>query len=322
MTRLHAFFLLCASLSICLVGLMLLREPPDAKAAPPPTVRPVNPILGDSPYRTVFGTAPSTDTPERLRIRTHLAAVEAVLRARDVSHLSSARQSRRGEMLDALHAYWTAGSFPQNTEVPGRTPIFIDAEGRLCAVGHLLAESVGPDLAEWIDTRYHFAAVRDMDASILDDWASRYGFTRQELAMIQPWYGPPPSEDDEDTVNEGLEVATLSLSAGSALLNGVLQERGMTPSWIAGGVGVASGTTSLAIALSDRANFETADVLAGVSSVVLGSWALVDAMRTTGRDTQSAAVGTPSPAAVQVGPTVVTPNGSSSRPGLRLRVQF
>ena len=286
-------------------------------------VHSVNPVLGNASYQTVFGTAPDADTPESLRIRTHLATVESILRARDVSHLPAEKQARRADLLDALHAYWTDGRFPQNTEVPGRTPIFIDEAGRLCAVGHLIAETMGRDLAEWIDARYHFAAVRDIDAPVLDTWATRHGFSRQELAMIQPWYGGPPLRDgEEDRIDEGLEAATLSLSASSALLNGVMQERGMEPSWIAGGVGVASGTSSLAIALSDRANFETADVLAGVTSVVLGGWTLVDAIRATGDDPHQPAVANESSTSVRVGPTMMTPNGSDARPGLQLRVQF
>lgn len=285
-------------------------------------VHSVNSVLGNASYRTVFGTAPDANTPESLRIRTHLATVESILRARDVSHLPAEKQARRADLLNALHAYWTAGRFPQNTEVPGRTPIFIDESGRLCAVGHLISETIGRDLAEWIDARYHFAAVRDIDAPVLDRWATRYGFSRQELAMIQPWYGGPPPERNKDTVNEGLETANLGLSVGSALLNGVMQERGMEPSWIAGGVGVASGTTSLAIALSDRANFETADVLAGVTSVVLGGWTLVDAIRATGDDPHQPAVAKESSTSVRVEPTMMTPNGSDARPGLQLRVQF
>jgi hypothetical protein len=321
MTRIHAFLLLCASLLVCYVGGAALHESP-SDDAPAPSVQPVNAVLGNASFETLFGTAPTATTPERLRLRAHLATVESILRARDVSHLPPEQQARRTTMLDALHDYWQAGRFPQNTEVPGRTPIFIDAKGRLCAVGHLITESVGRDVAEWIDERYHFAHVREMNAPLLDQWATRYGFTRSELAMIQPAYrGPIREPGTDDRVNEAAEAASLSLSAGSALLNGIIQGRGMKPSWIAGGVGVGTGATSLAIGLSDRAHFETADVLAGVSSVVLGGWTLIDAIR-TGGDGDEPAIANESSAHVQVGPTVVTPKGSDSRPGVQLRIQF
>jgi hypothetical protein len=128
--------------------------------------------------------------------------------------------------------------------VPGRSPVFIDEKGRLCAVGYLIAGSAGRPLAERIDARHHLADVRRMDVPAIDRWAERHGVTRRELAMIQPMYcgdgfGPgaprvcPPSEDEDASA---LEVTALSASVGTSLLNGVLLGRG-SPSLIGGAVG-------------------------------------------------------------------------------------
>jgi len=169
--------------------------------SPTASTTPVNAVLGNESFRRVHGASPTRETPDRLRLRTHLAYVEALLRARLRPTLTPPQRTRRQALLDSLRSYRRAGRFPRNTEVPGRSPVFIDDEGRLCAVGHLIAVSAGRDLAERIDAQYHLADVRDMDLSIINRWAETHGFTRRELAMIQPWYGGPrpgprPEEDD------------------------------------------------------------------------------------------------------------------------------
>lgn len=299
-------------------------ESPDSAPTTDP-VRPVNAVLGNESFRRVHGTAPGPATSERHRLRTHLAYVEALLRARVRPDLSSARRARRHALLDSLRAYRRAGRFPRNTEVPGRSPVFIDEQGRLCAVGHLIAVSAGRDLAERIDARYHLADVRDMALPAIDRWAERHGFTRRELAMIQPMYcgSPrgftclPPPTDDEDA--SALEVTALSASVGASLVNGVLLERD-TPSYVGGAVGVGAGTTSLIVGLRDDAQYPTASPLAGATSIVLGGWALTAALRGEEASPPPTAV-TPS-SQWRVGPTTLTTVDGTTRPGLWTTVQF
>lgn len=287
-------------------------------------VQPVNAVLGNESFRMAFGRPPTASTPERLRLATHLAVVERLLEQRDVSHLSLPQQKRRETLLAALHEYRLEGRFPQNTEVPGRTPIFIDAEGRLCAVGHLIAQSAGRDLARSIDRRYHFAYVRDIDAPALDRWATRNGFTRQELAMIQPAYrGPRPDPDPSETETaSALEIASLSTSIGATLLNGALLERG-TPTLVGGAAGVAGGATSFTVGLTDGAKYPTASTLAGAASVALGTWTLVAALRG-----DEASEPSPPPASAerdwswQLAPATLTTVDGTTQPGVKATVRF
>jgi len=292
---------------------------PDAPT-PTPSVQPVNAVLGNESFRQVHGAFPTPDTPERLRLRTHLAYVEALLRARSSPSLTPAQRARRASLLDSLRAYRRAGRFPRNTEVPGRSPVFIDQEGRVCAVGHLIAVSAGRDLAERIDAQYHLADVRDMDLSAIDEWAEANGFTRRELAMIQPWYGGPrpgprPEEDDATA----LEITALSTSVGASLVNGVLLERG-APSVVGGAVGVGAGTTSLIVGLGDDAQYPTASSLAGATSIVLGGWALSAVLWGDVSPTSPSA--TRSGPEWAVGPTTLTTVDGETRPGLRTRIRF
>jgi hypothetical protein len=320
---------LIAALVLSAGGYSLYRTTADvASSSPSPsnTVRPVNSVIGNESFRATFGTAPSRNTPERLRLQTHLAYVEALLRSRPRPSLSPDQKTRRSAMLDALRQYWMTGQFPRNTEVSGRSPVFIDEQGRLCAVGHLVAVSAGRHLAERIDSRYHLADVREIEMPVLDQWARRHGFTRRELAMIQPMYdgccvvGPAPKEEEKPSA---VEISALSASVGASIVNGVLLEQN-SPSLVGGAVGVVSGGTSLAIGLGDDAGYPTASSVAGITSVVLGGWELVAGLRQTGSDKSTSAhrSSMPNSRAWSVTPTTVTTVTGTTQPGVRATVQF
>lgn len=291
------------------------------------SVQPVNSVLGNASFRAVFGVSPSADTPEQFRLQTHLAYVEHVLRTRKRPTLSSSQQARRTRLLDELHAYWTAGRFPKNTEVPGRSPVFIDERGQLCAVGHLIAVSAGRSLAERVDDEYHLSLVQDMDLPALDRWAERHGFTGRELAMIQPLYCSIrpcyPPEPDEESDASPLEVTALSASVGASLLNGVLLERG-TPTIVGGSAGLAGGATGLALGLRDGAAYPTASSIAGATSVLLGGWSLISAL--SGNEATEAEPTTATSESlsqtVRIRPTAVTAIDGTTQPGLRASIQF
>jgi hypothetical protein len=125
---------------------------------------------------------------DRLRIRAHLAQVEGELRARDVAHISPAARAARARALDTLHRYWSLGRFPHE-EGPSseRVPIFIDAEGRPCAVAELMLQSGAAELAQAVATRENQARVLDMHTD-LSSWLAENGLTAQEAAQIQPAY--------------------------------------------------------------------------------------------------------------------------------------
>lgn len=155
----------------------------------------VNAVLGDASYRARFGHAPDAETDEVTRIQTHLAFVEDLLRGAGTAGLAPAQRAARLAALEHLAEYREAGSFPTNEVLPGRRlPVFIDAHGAICAVGYLVERSAGRDAAEAIAAVHRYDYVEDMTLPLVDEWAVANGFTRRELAMIQPAYdfpGPP-----------------------------------------------------------------------------------------------------------------------------------
>lgn len=155
---------------------------------------PVNPILGDRSFVERFGRRPNPSDPEALRIATHLAYVEHLLRSRDVSTMPADLRAERQRNLDRLHAYRLSGRFPHNAAYPGaRRPCFIDGNGTICAVGYLVEASKGRAVAESINRRFQYATIHRMRSPELDQWVAGSGLTLDEAAMVQPAYYTPPS---------------------------------------------------------------------------------------------------------------------------------
>lgn len=125
------------------------------------------------------------------RLHLHFRTVERVLKARDVSHLPQSLQQVRAQNLDQLHVYATHGIFPRNHDRPGWTPCFIDRSGRECAVAHLVIQSGHTDAARHIAYAANNASIFEMNFPELDTWTDESGFTKAELALIQPSYIDP-----------------------------------------------------------------------------------------------------------------------------------
>lgn len=123
-------------------------------------------------------------------IRLHLSLVEQTLRNRSMTGLSAQQQQRRKQTLDYLHDYWMAGNFPLNEQYSYRRPIFIDKHDNFCAVGYLVKATGHEAVSRMIASRTNLAYVMDMQYAELDAWAKDYGFTKEELAWIQPTYAP------------------------------------------------------------------------------------------------------------------------------------
>ncbi len=158
--------------------------------------RTINNIIGDESYIEKFGYAPDQSTDEKSRIQTHLSYVESLLRARETKNLTPDQQKKRSVTLDLLKQYAEAGNFPSNMDYPAeRRPCFIDRDGNICAVGFLVAETAGIEVAEEINSKHQYDFLLDMNEKVLSDWADENGLTLEECAMIQPSYGPPPGYD-------------------------------------------------------------------------------------------------------------------------------
>lgn len=123
-------------------------------------------------------------------IKLHLSLVEQTLRNRSTAHLSAFQKANRITALDRLHEYWQQGNFPINDKYAYRTPIFIDGYDNFCAVGYLIKATGYEHISRMIAAKTNLVYVREMSYPELTTWANEYGFTTDELAWIQPSYGP------------------------------------------------------------------------------------------------------------------------------------
>lgn len=127
---------------------------------------------------------------ERSRIRQHLLSVEETLRRETPSTLAPEQRASRLRLMDSLHAYSLRGDFPTNRDAHRRVPVFIDADGTACAMGHLILASGADALAREIATYENNDFIADIDHPQLPGWLQSHGLTAAEAAWIQPSYGP------------------------------------------------------------------------------------------------------------------------------------
>ncbi|MEO8702614.1 MAG: hypothetical protein ABI867_21400, partial [Kofleriaceae bacterium] len=147
--------------------------------------------LGDDSFVAKFGHAPTSADSEKLRMHVHLAYVRDELGARAATRPELA--ARRGELLGYLDDYIAAGITPRNTYVPWRSPVFIDRDGRICAVGYLIERSAGRALPELVAAEHRIEYLEDIAAAVPEvaSWVASSGLTLDELASIQPGYQGP-----------------------------------------------------------------------------------------------------------------------------------
>ncbi len=182
----------------------------------------VNLLLGDESFRARFGRAPAVGE-EQLRIQVHLEYVLERLRRRSTAELSPAARAARNRNLERLADYIRRGEFPRNDGHPdARRPTFIDSRGRICAVGYLLEQELGPEIAEAIAADHKYAFIREIDSPLLARWAATTGLEMEELEMIQPTYSSEPSRDDRYgpifSLLDPLDGSDGHFSIGSGLL--------------------------------------------------------------------------------------------------------
>ncbi|MES2639448.1 MAG: MYXO-CTERM sorting domain-containing protein [Myxococcota bacterium] len=165
-------------------------------------------------------------------VRAHLHNVVNTLRA---APAPQGRADARAAALDALAAYAAAGRFPR-PEGPvtprarrispprafrgagARAPIFEDAAGTRCAVGHLLGLT-RPDLVARVRDADNGVHLPELDLPELDAWAAENGLTWNELAWVQPGYCWEVPECDE-VVLEAPRAVTSTCEGPDASLVG------------------------------------------------------------------------------------------------------
>ena len=114
--------------------------------------------------------------------------------------------------------------FPINSGHALRTPYFIDHNNTACAVGQMIIESGNDAIANWVRDQMNNAYLSEIPVGAIDDWAREYGFTRNELAWIQPGY--PPSLDGWSGLLDGVNgtVKALIEYDGQLIIAGDLTE--------------------------------------------------------------------------------------------------
>lgn len=212
------------------------HRPADAAGDAPRRVEPVAPIngvIGDASWIALHGSPPDARATQRIPV--HLRFVADRLSTADVSHLTASQRSRRRQALAHLRRYTERGVFPRRRPDDGygqRRPRFIDDRGVHCAVGELIRASGHAELARAIDRRWSMAYVRRMRSPALLTWARDHGFTVDELAMIQPYYGPAlRAANFEMWLMPRLDALTLSCAARGpvprSLTFGLLERGGL-----------------------------------------------------------------------------------------------
>ena len=206
----------------------------------------VNAVIGDISFFEAFGKHPVNQINEDLRLQTHLQYVENTLRSKDISHLTKEQQQNRLSILDLLNEYWTAGVFPKNYDYPNqRIPCFIDKEGNICAVGYLIEQTAGRQTAEEINSKHKYEYLLAMNDPNVDSWIRSSGLTKKECAMIQPTYGPVPT-DNYISPAYGVSSALVSgLNLSLNTVNGIQISKGANNKTIAI-LGILSGAGQIA----------------------------------------------------------------------------
>ncbi len=132
---------------------------------------------------------PSTYPSERVRLFRHFKSVEQRLKTYYNRTTQGILDLHRTRHLDNLHDYWVQGEFPRNYDRPHQpVPCFIDRDGRVCAVAHLLIASGYSELAHQIANQANNAYITEMAFPALNEWVAQSGLTLSELALIQPSY--------------------------------------------------------------------------------------------------------------------------------------
>lgn len=148
----------------------------------------INSIIGDISYVKKFGHLPSPGTDRNVRISTHLAYAEKLLRNNKTSSNKEADYKRRN-ILDHLNNYLVAGRFPeQDSRVNSPGTCHSPEGGRACAICYLVEKSAGKHVAQKINKDFKNCKIAGVNNEALTAWISESGLTREEVEIIQPSY--------------------------------------------------------------------------------------------------------------------------------------
>lgn len=149
----------------------------------------MNPILGNDGVTHFYSNENSSALSEKQRIVAHLTYVLQMLTEQSNRMSDGVVKMKRFALLNHLREYIRRAEFPINSKYNHRQPCFIDENGTYCAVGYLIQQTAGSELAEKINALFQYDYLSDMKLPDLDRWVAMSGFSLEELAMIQPTYG-------------------------------------------------------------------------------------------------------------------------------------
>jgi hypothetical protein len=184
--------------------------------------------IASGSFNAVYPIEQNRRSIQQRQITARLGKMVALMASRETPGMSDELRAARKANLERLLAYRDRGRFPVNYEHPGRQlPCFIDSTGAICAVGYLVEQTAGRDLAEMINREYKYATVAEMHSPALDRWIATSGFTWGEIATIQE----PAMEEWEEPVQ--LVTAgndTVKLTRSSIGIRGGMAAPGLAPS--------------------------------------------------------------------------------------------
>lgn len=251
----------------------------------------VNVVIGDISYIEAFGHAPNEETDEIIRLQTHLNYVEKILRSKDISSLTVEQKQNRAQMIALLNKYSKAGVFPKNYDHPNqRIPCFIDKNGNICAVGYLIEQTAGRQVAEKINSKFKYDNLLVMNDNDIESWIQQSGLTKEECAMIQPAYGPAPT-DNYISPRYGISssvIGAVNLSLNT--VNGIQISKGANNNTVAI-FGLISGAGQISLGAlnypkeqmtmngilvnQSQRNLSLINIGLGTSTMILSSWNLI-----------------------------------------------
>lgn len=120
----------------------------------------------------------------------HIQTLAKIFSTRSTHHLSKLQQHQRQKHLRVLKQYWQLRDCPRNYYLPYRNPVFIDHEGRYCAVGYLMLKSGQKKFCEAVQKNSNFIKIREIKSRTFAQWQAQSGLSLDELAWIQPYYTP------------------------------------------------------------------------------------------------------------------------------------
>ena len=187
-----------AAAALCLIA---FTEPMWSDA---PAADQVDAVIGEGGFNIFCPIVPGNGVPHETQVTRRLTVIEMLLRQRDVGSWPTELRAERARNLDRLHQYRLRGSYPRNYDHPDQLlPCFIDRDGRICAAGYLMEQSVGRSFAEKINASYQYATLAQIHEPELDRWIARSGLTLAELETIQE----PESWPEEQVVTPEPTIA-------------------------------------------------------------------------------------------------------------------